>query len=104
MPSATDAAVTGRRRDHLIPAFQAGVRLALIVLAVSITIQVVGELLGRLVSLLRLLVQAFQADGLEITCDPRHEPRRGYRVVLDDLADGVDRRLAHEGRRPVSIS
>ena len=47
---------------------------------------------------MRLLVQAFQADGLEVACHPRHESRRGDRVVVNDLADGVDWRLAHEGR------
>ena len=42
--------------------------------AFPITIQVVGELLGRRVSPLRVLVQALQADGLEIAGQPRHQP------------------------------
>ena len=87
MPRAADAAVSGRRLAHLYPRSSTGSRSRHDRLAVSITIQVVGEILGRVVSLLRLLGQAFQADGLEVACHPRQESRRGDRVVVDDLAE-----------------
>ncbi len=66
-------------------------------LSFSITIQVFGKLFGRAVPLLRIFVQALQADGLEIACDPRDQLRRRHRVGVDDQADRLDHRLPLQG-------
>ena len=62
--------------------------------------QVVGQRRGVGVSPARLLLQAFQADRLQVARDVGpHAARGGTTSVDDDQLEGLDRRLAQE-RRP----
>ena len=68
-------------------------------LAVEEAAQVVGQLRGAGVAPGGLLFQALQADRLQVVRDARLELARRHRLLLDDLADGVDR-VAGLERRP----
>ena len=67
-------------------------------LSVEIPIQVVGKCLGRRVAPGGVLVQALEADRLEVARHPRDKLRGGHRVVVDDLPDRLDRRFTLERR------
>ena len=67
-------------------------------LAVEIALQVVGERVGRLVALVWFLLQALEADRLQVVINLCvGEPRR-HRIILNHLPDRVERRVALEWR------
>jgi hypothetical protein len=68
-------------------------------LAVQVAAQVVGQFLRGRVAARRLLLEALQADDLQVARHRRVEPRGRGRVVLVDLAERLQDRRAQE-RRP----
>ena len=65
----------------------------------QVTVQVVGQFRGRGVPPRRLLLQALQADRLQVAGDPGVDLRGGRRRSLPDLQQGLGDRPARE-RRP----
>ena len=57
-------------------------------------LQVVGKRLGRGIAVLGHLLEAFQADGLELTGNVRDKLVGRHRIALEDLDDGL-----HHARR-----
>ena len=64
----------------------------------EIILEVLGQRPGRAVAAGRLLVQALQADRLQVAGDPGHEPGGRHDLVFDDLADRLDRCFPLERR------
>ena len=60
--------------------------------------QVVGQGLGRRVAAARVLLQALQADRLQVARDLRVDPGRGLGTLLLHRSQGVDHAVAAEGR------
>ena len=69
-------------------------------LAVVIPLQVVGQRRRRDVAPGRVFIEAFQADGLQVRRDLGDEAGGEYDLVIDDLADGLDRGFPLERRPP----
>ena len=53
--------------------------------------QVVGQIMGGGITPRRVFFEAFQADCLEVVRNPRLQLTRGHRLLIQHLADGVDR-------------
>jgi hypothetical protein len=66
--------------------------------AVEERLQVVGQGGGRGVAPGRLLVQALEADRLQVARQPRHQPAGRHRLVGQHLQHRVERRLGPERR------
>ena len=87
------AAVDGRLRTHFQVRSQGGRSPGLDRLAGQVRRQVIGQVIGSLVTVLRLLFQALQADRLEVAVEKRLEPPGRHGLgVLDEVQgrqDGV---------------
>ncbi len=62
------------------------------------TLKVLDQSLGRAIAPGRLLVEAVQADGLEVAGDPGYQPRRRHDLVVSDLTQRLHRRFPLEWR------
>src|SRR5438128_1707722 len=62
------------------------------------SLNVVRQIAGREVTLLRLLPQTFEADGFEIARHIRLQTRYRYRLTVQHLQDGIEYRFALERR------
>jgi hypothetical protein len=60
-------------------------------------LQVAGQGLGAGVALVPLLLQALQADGLQVARQVRVQPRRRHRLLGQHLHQGVELRVGAEG-------
>ena len=91
--SAADSpAITGRRRAHLTTRSEPRHRPRHDRLAVQVTTQVLRQRRRRGIPPRRILLQALQADRLQVARDRRIQPPRRHRLVVDDLEHGVHRR------------
>ena len=72
--------------------------------AVEEAVEVVGQRVGVGVAAVGLLLEAFQADCLQVARYLGPQPRRRHRLLGADLLECVGRRRSPEGRRPVSSS
>ena len=93
----------GRRQRRVAPApapqpFRLADGTGLNGLAAESALQVVGQFLRRAVALLWRLLQAFQADGLQVAVHVRVEGVRRFRVALHDLEERFQVCGALEGR------
>ncbi len=61
--------------------------------------QVIGQRLGRLVPTPRVLLQALQADRVQVARDPRVEPRRRLGRTVADGVERLDDAVAAERRQ-----
>src|SRR5262245_35175281 len=59
---------------------------------------ILRQLEGAAVTLAGLLAKAFEADGIQIAWHVWLQTRHGHRIVVEGLQEGIQRRLAHEGR------
>ena len=99
-PTAAAIALPGRRFAHFHPRLPDRSPPGLDRVAVAIAVQVVGEVPGGDIPLPGVFLQAFQADRLQVARHAWDQPRRGHRVVVDDLAERLHRRLSLERRAP----
>ena len=60
-------------------------------IAAQVAIEILGQRLGGRVALGRVFLQALEADRLQLGRDPRAEPARRDRLLLEDR----DQRLHH---------